>query len=92
MADPIGTIRFQWPRVVARATSPWEVEFARKIAESLKRADWKPTEAQLATIKSMCRAFDAETPEPGEVRVMNDGSRRVYLGHYVGWGRDYTYE
>lgn len=79
------TLRYQWPRVVARATSPWEAEFARKIAGCLKRDGWKPSAAQLATMESMCRAYDADTPEQGEIRVLPDGRKRFYLGHYVGW-------
>jgi hypothetical protein len=73
-------LRRKWARVVARATSPWEREFAAKIAGCLRQDGWSPTAKQAAAIERMCREHDAGTPEFGEMVRGQDGVLREYNG------------
>jgi hypothetical protein len=85
MADKLNSLPRKWARVQARVTRGWDKEFVDNIANCLKREGWQPTERQRETMESMCRVYDADTPEYGEVFIRKDGSKIEFVGRMGAW-------
>jgi len=73
MRDPMSNFRRWWPRVVSRASTAWERQFAADRAKDMKNPNWRPTENQARAMAMMHNAFDAGTPDQGERWETADG-------------------
>ncbi|MFN3824093.1 MAG: hypothetical protein ACK4RN_08955 [Pseudorhodobacter sp.] len=79
-ADDLSRMRHQWKRVARRVSGGWEKLFTEKVAKNLKNEAWRPSPKQMAHMRDMCRACNADLPDIGEAITLRDGRMMEWVG------------